>query len=337
MDGYFERGEVYWVRLDAGVGAEKGYGRPGVIVSANFLNSSSDLVSVAFTTTKPCDHIEWDVRIDATDRTSWVQCNQVMSYDKSRLGSCLGKLNAAEMRAVDDALEMVFDLGYEDSAVIKGKDSEIAALNIQIDELHREKTALELKIAKREDDTVSMKVEIEMWKRLYEKALDQVCGMKLTGDIAMRTEQPPKPQPVKQPPVESTELLDINTASFYDLKKAGLSNNVIVNLINKRPYKSVEDLKNVPGLNACMYGIVSKKVCCVPVKESEPAPVSGKVNINTASAKELNEIAGITISTCYEITGYRKRNCPYKSVDDLLDVKRCGPIFLNRHRDKLEV
>ena len=124
-DGYFERGEVYQVRMDSGFGSEQGYFRPGLIVSNNQGNATSPTVNVAFLTTK-VKPIGVNIEVGATGRQSWVLCNQIATVDKARLGSYMGILNSYEQAAVDEALETVFDLGYIDDKSIKEKEAEIA-------------------------------------------------------------------------------------------------------------------------------------------------------------------------------------------------------------------
>lgn len=346
-NGYFERGEVYWVRLDSGIGAEKGFGRPGVIVSADFLNNSSDLVSVAMTTTKNNGNYMWNVQNEATDRTSWVQCNQVMSYDKSRLSTCIGKLNSAEMQAVDDALEKVFDLGYIDDSAVKEKEAEIAALKLQLKEQQEEIAKLNAHIDSHADEDMAKKVEIEMWQRLYEKALDQVCSMKLTGDVTRRTEKSSPPVKPAEPKTEdSPKLVDINSCKFTELKKIGLSDNIAMTIVNRRPYKNISDLKNLPGLTSVKYKLIENKIFCSAVKKpivsALPEADLGydppeKVNINTAKAAEIKEALGCGINAAYAITRHRKTNGLITSLEELASLPFWTKSLLAKYRDKMEV
>lgn len=51
---------------------------------------------------------------------------------------------------------------------------------------------------------------------------------------------------------------------------------------------------------------------------------SGKVNINTASAEELQTLSGIGQSTAAKIVGYRQKNGSFASIDDLKNVSGIG-------------
>jgi len=51
------------------------------------------------------------------------------------------------------------------------------------------------------------------------------------------------------------------------------------------------------------------------------ASTAEKININTATAKDLMKIKGINASKARAIVVYRKKNGEFKSVDDLANVK----------------
>lgn len=62
-----------------------------------------------------------------------------------------------------------------------------------------------------------------------------------------------------------------------------------------------------------------------------------KVNINTATAKELEKVPGIGPATAKAIVDYRSSKGPFKRVDDLDAVKGIGPATLAKLRDHLTV
>lgn len=358
-NGYFERGEVYWVKMGMGVGAEMNVTRPGLIISSNTVNNSSDGVLVAFLTTRE-HRTEWNKTVTfATGRESWVLCDQVQTVDKARFTKHLGTLSYSEMRAVEDCLEEVFDLGYADPE----KDKEIEKLKAQIAELNNEVAHWQAEIIKKkaahDEELLSYKVENAMWQKCYERSLDQLVKIKVNTDVRIRVEQKPVETQKISEPVEKTpdenppseepvedERLDINTASATALKKAGFSIALAKAVAKARPFTSVEDLKKVPGMAKTKYQILAPKLCCVPVvvKESEEPVVSQekdpgfeKVNVNTASAKELSDALGLSLNICYAITGKRKREGLFTSLEQIIVPKRFTEGMLEKHRDKLEV
>lgn len=68
----------------------------------------------------------------------------------------------------------------------------------------------------------------------------------------------------------------------------------------------------------------------VPTGHQEPP--SGKVNINTASAEQLESLPGIGPVTARAIIEYRKQNGGFRSVDELIEVHGIGPKRLEQIR-----
>lgn len=64
----------------------------------------------------------------------------------------------------------------------------------------------------------------------------------------------------------------------------------------------------------------------------------GKVNINTASAKEISERTGLPMTPAYSIVGTRKRRgCNYKSLEELLEVPRFTEHHWKKYGPMMEV
>jgi competence protein ComEA len=61
------------------------------------------------------------------------------------------------------------------------------------------------------------------------------------------------------------------------------------------------------------------------------------VNVNSASAEELEALPGIGEVIAQEILNYRTANGPFGSVDDLLDVSGIGEVTLENIRDLVTV
>jgi competence protein ComEA len=60
---------------------------------------------------------------------------------------------------------------------------------------------------------------------------------------------------------------------------------------------------------------------------------SGPIDLNTATAEQLDSLPGVGPATAKAIIDHRTKNGPYRSVDDLLDVRGIGPAKLDALRD----
>jgi competence protein ComEA len=64
---------------------------------------------------------------------------------------------------------------------------------------------------------------------------------------------------------------------------------------------------------------------------------TGLINVNTASASELETLSGIGEVLAAEIVNYRTEHGPFASVDDLDEVSGIGPATLEDIRDQVTV
>ncbi len=68
-----------------------------------------------------------------------------------------------------------------------------------------------------------------------------------------------------------------------------------------------------------------------------PSQAGGAININTASAAELEALPGIGPVLAQAIVDYRTENGPFTSVDELEEVSGIGPATLEEVRDLVTV
>ena len=60
-----------------------------------------------------------------------------------------------------------------------------------------------------------------------------------------------------------------------------------------------------------------------------------KVNINSASLTELQQLSGVGQKKAEAIIQYRQQHGPFKTVNDLQNVKGIGPKLLEKNRARL--
>jgi competence protein ComEA len=67
------------------------------------------------------------------------------------------------------------------------------------------------------------------------------------------------------------------------------------------------------------------------------APSSAPININTASAAELDGLPGIGAKTAARIVEYRQKNGPFKKVEELMNVQGIGEKNFLKLKDRITV
>lgn len=65
--------------------------------------------------------------------------------------------------------------------------------------------------------------------------------------------------------------------------------------------------------------------------------VGSAININTADAATLTELNGVGPSKAAAIVEYRKQHGPFKSPEQLADVKGIGDKLIAKNRDRISV
>lgn len=67
------------------------------------------------------------------------------------------------------------------------------------------------------------------------------------------------------------------------------------------------------------------------------AAVAGSVDINSADAAALASLDGVGEAKAAAIIAYRTENGPFKSVEDLANVKGIGDKIIEANRDRITV
>jgi competence protein ComEA len=153
-------------------------------------------------------------------------------------------------------------------------------------------------------------------------------GLPASGQAAKtKAAQTQKTKPAAKQPI------DVNTASEGELQELpGIGPVLAKEIIEGRPYASVEDLDRVKGLGpaklAELKGMVKAsrpvsppakktKAAGAPSKPAAAAAHAAPIDLNTATAAELEELPGIGPVRAKAIIDGR----PYSSVEDLARVK----------------
>jgi competence ComEA-like helix-hairpin-helix protein len=142
---------------------------------------------------------------------------------------------------------------------------------------------------------------------------------------------------------EQAPGIDLNSATSEQLQTIpGVGASTADKIIAARPYRTVEDLLNVPGVGPSKFErwksyvrVGASAMHVTPGSAAAGSPVAaagGKVNINTASAEELQKLSGVGPSTAQAIVDFRAANGRFNTIEDLDKVPRIGPAFIEKVR-----
>lgn len=72
-----------------------------------------------------------------------------------------------------------------------------------------------------------------------------------------------------------------------------------------------------------------------PPDAAPPPDASGKIDINAATADQLVALPGIGNAKAQAIVAYREANGPFRSIEQIQDVKGIGPAIFRNIRDSI--
>lgn len=105
------RGDIFYFDKGPVTGVEQQGGRPGVIVSNDACNSSSDFVLVCYLTTRPKTCLPTHVDIMCEEKSICL-CEQVHTLSKEKMQRYICTASAEEMKEIDKALVTALDIDF---------------------------------------------------------------------------------------------------------------------------------------------------------------------------------------------------------------------------------
>jgi competence protein ComEA len=96
-------------------------------------------------------------------------------------------------------------------------------------------------------------------------------------------------------------------------------------------------LRHQHSVTRILLALLAVNLATAPATLAKKKPPAHPININTATATDLQQVPGIGPSTAQKILDTRKSYGVFKSVDDLLAIKGIGPKKLEKMRRYLTV
>lgn len=166
--------------------------------------------------------------------------------------------------------------------------------------------------------------------------------VRVRADVGVRDEGPGAAAPTSQPAVILVDVAGwVRHPGVYEFHEGDRLIDAIRAAGGARRGALLEALNLAAPLADGTQVLVSRRVPGQPVGgTSVPSAVGGTggmLNVNTASAADLEALPGIGEVLAQRIVDYRTEHGPFASVDDLLDVSGIGDAILGDIRDQVTV
>ena len=163
-----------------------------------------------------------------------------------------------------------------------------------------------------------------------------------TADSVKRAEQ-------RSRPLAPGERLDPNTAPADELQRLprvgpALAARIVAWREAHGPFRTLAGVDSVPGVGPAMLAGIAPHLALAPAPvalvraqqpASKPAPTAATVDLNTATAAELDALPGIGPALAERVLAHRAQHGRFRSVDELEKVPGIGPSLVARVRGRV--
>ncbi|MEO8199318.1 MAG: helix-hairpin-helix domain-containing protein [Gemmatimonadota bacterium] len=159
-------------------------------------------------------------------------------------------------------------------------------------------------------------------------------------------------------PLAKGEHIDVNRATTQDLTRLprvglSLAQRIVAYRDSNGPFRGPDALDRVPGIGPGMIksltphlafnGTAGQRVSTVGIAEgsrvsgpaTSPATPSPRLNVNAASAREIETLPLIGPSRALAIVAWRERHGSFKTLDDLVSVPGVSRRMVDAIRDRI--
>ncbi len=153
-----------------------------------------------------------------------------------------------------------------------------------------------------------------------------------------------QPRPTAEPPTATPAAIKVyvsgavNQPDVYDLPVNSIVKDAIVAAGGAAADADLDRINLAAHLADQMQVYVPHKgEAAPPPGGSTPGAPIGKININTASLEELDKLPGIGPSIGKAIIDYRTQHGPFKTIEEINDVKGIGDALFAKIKDSITV
>jgi competence protein ComEA len=154
-----------------------------------------------------------------------------------------------------------------------------------------------------------------------------------------------QPHPTVDPATPTPAVINVyisgavNKPDVYALSLGSLVKDAIAKAGGATAEADLDHINLALKLSDQMQVYVPHKGEAVPTPKSSggSSALTSPININTASAEELDALPGIGPSLAKAIIDYRTTNGPFKTIEDINDVKGIGDALFAKIKDSITV
>lgn len=188
-------------------------------------------------------------------------------------------------------------------------------------------------------------------------AADSAAFQALEANVETRTEDAAH----RARPLAPDERVDVNTAAESDLDRLpkigpGQAHRIAQWRQDHGPFRTLADLDSVPGMGPAALAAVApfvglpaggsgvagrRETATHPTvgaasgRSADGVDAGGPVNVNTATAEELQTLPGIGPALARRILEHRAAEGPFRSAEELAKVPGIGPATATRLRGRV--
>lgn len=166
--GDIHRGDIFYFDKGYTVGVEQQGGRPGIIVSNDACNNSSEFLLVCYLTTQPKTDLPTHVTVQC-EQSSTCLCEQIHTLSKEKMQNYYRSATPEEMAEIDKAL--IVTLGIDVNNILPEDYNDllekVRKLEDEIKEKDEQITLLEKTVENKDNENKELKERI---KELVEKS-----------------------------------------------------------------------------------------------------------------------------------------------------------------------